>query len=82
MPDLLVKLFDLPNGWGFQRDQERPGILICKPIGPEKQLLVDWVRTQFCGGWAVKMDIALSSRPTSCFIAVKEAVPDSPGKGV
>lgn len=75
MPDLLVKLFDLSGDWGFQRDQERQGILIRKPIGPEKQLLVDWVRTRFGDGWASEMDIALGNRPTSCFIAVKQATP-------
>jgi hypothetical protein len=75
MPDLLVKLFELQDDWGFRHDQQRQGILIRKPIGPEKQLLIDWVRTGFGDGWASEMDVALCNRPISCFIAIKDDTP-------
>jgi GNAT superfamily N-acetyltransferase len=75
MPDLLVKLYELQNDWGFQQDQESKGIFIRKPIGPEKQLLIEWVRTEFGDGWASEIDMALTNRPISCFIAIKEQDP-------
>lgn len=75
MPDLLVKLFGVPDDWGFQRDQERQGVLVRKPIGPEKQLVIDWVRTVFNDGWASEMETALGNRPQTSFIAIKDDAP-------
>lgn len=76
MPDLLVKLYDCETDDGpFGHDQQAGGILVRKPIGPEKQLLIDWARTQFGDGWASELDVALCNRPVSCFIAIKEEAP-------
>lgn len=72
MPDLLVKLFELQDDWGFKVDQERQGILIRKPIGPERRLLTDWVRSEFSDGWAGELETSLCNRPPTCFIAIKE----------
>lgn len=71
MPDLLVKLCECEDEQALQPDRQAQGILIRKPIGPEKQLLIDWVRTEFGSGWASEMDVALCNRPMSCFIAIK-----------
>ncbi|MEA3336938.1 MAG: GNAT family N-acetyltransferase [Chloroflexota bacterium] len=74
MTDLLVRLYDLENDWTFIADQARLGHIIRKPIGPEKQLIVDWVRAKFSDGWASETDIALANFPLSCFIAQKQGV--------
>jgi hypothetical protein len=71
MPDLLVKLFGLQDDWGFKADQEKQGILIRKPLGPERSLLIDWVRRDFGDGWASELDTALGNRPVTCFIAIR-----------
>jgi len=72
MPDMLVKLYDLKDDWGFLDEQHRQGIIIRKPIGAEKHLIVDWVRQHFGDAWASETDVAISNRPISCFIAIKD----------
>jgi hypothetical protein len=72
MADMLVKLYDLENDWGFSAEQEKLGITIRKPIGPEKHLVVDWVKRKFLlDAWASETDMALSNRPITCFVAIK-----------
>lgn len=75
MRDLLVKLYELQDDWGFLGDQRSHGVLIRKPIGPEKQVLIDWVGAAFGHGWASEIDMALSNRPVTCFIAIKDETP-------
>lgn len=72
MTDMLVKLYDLANDWDFLAAQERLGITIRKPIGPEKRILIDWVGQQFADAWASEIDQAMSNRPVTCFIAVRD----------
>jgi len=69
MPDMLVKLYELKGDWGFLDEQRKAGIVIRKPIGPEKHLLVDWVRGHFGDAWASETDCAMSNRPITCFVA-------------
>lgn len=71
MTDMLVKLYELPDDWGFLARQESLGITIRKPIGPEKQVVVDWARAMFSDLWGSETDAALSNRPVTCFIAVQ-----------
>lgn len=75
MTDMLVKLYNLKDDWGFLAEQEKLGITIRKPIGPEKRLLVDWVGKQFAAAWSSEIDKALSNRPVSCFIAIQDVKP-------
>ena len=75
MTDLLVKLYELDDDWNFLAEQAKQDIIIRKPIGPEKSFLVDWVREIFEEGWASEMDMALSNRPISCFVAIQKGSP-------
>ena len=72
MSDMLVKLYELKDDWGFTAEQEELGIIIRKPIGPEKQLIVDWVRENFADAWASEADRAISNTPVSNFIAIQD----------
>ena len=74
MPDMLIKLYEIEDDWRFLAKQKKLGIAIRKPIGPEKHIIVNWVSDQFGAGWASEIDVAISNRPRTCFIAVKEAV--------
>jgi hypothetical protein len=56
MPDMLVKLYEIKDDWSFLAEQEKWGIIIRKPIGPEKHLVIDWVREKFSDGWASEID--------------------------
>ncbi len=45
--DMLVKLYDLDDSRSFLAEQEAKGITIRKPLGGEKQPVIDWVRKYF-----------------------------------
>jgi predicted GNAT family acetyltransferase len=72
MTDMLVKLYELQNDWTFLQEQESIGITIRKPIGPEKHLIIEWVREHFNPLWASEMDLAMSNQPKTCFVAIRD----------
>ena len=63
MSDMLVKLYALKNDWSFLSKQKKSGIIIRKPIGPEKHVVIEWVRKRFYDAWASEADVAMSNRP-------------------
>jgi len=71
--DLLIKLYDLEDDWRFITEQKEHGVTIRKPIGPEKHIIVNWVSDHFSTGWAAETDVAISNRPVSCFVAVRQS---------
>jgi len=72
MPDMLVRLYDLPDKTGIIKELEEKGIQVRRAIGPEKHIVVEWVRKEFNNHWASECDIAFSRQPVSCFIATKD----------
>lgn len=72
MTDLLVKLYNLPDGWPSSSDLASPEIKIRKPLGSEKSLIVQWVRENFGEAWASETDIAFSRSPVSCYVAQQD----------
>jgi GNAT superfamily N-acetyltransferase len=73
MADMLIKLYELEDHWQFLTKQRALGIDLRKPMGPEKHGIISWVSDHFGAGWASETDVALSNRPATCFVAVKEA---------
>jgi GNAT superfamily N-acetyltransferase len=73
MADMLIKLYELEDDWQFLAKQLALGITLRKPIGPEKHDIISWVSDQFGTGWASETDVALSNKPATCFVSVKEA---------
>jgi len=73
MTDMLIKLYELEDDWQFLSKQQALGIGIRKPIGPEKHGIIAWVSDRFGAGWASETDVALSNKPVTCFMAVKDA---------
>ena len=73
MADMLIKLYELEDDWQFLEKQRALGIGIRKPIGPEKHGIIAWVDDHFSAGWASEADVALSNKPATCFVAVKDA---------
>jgi len=69
--DMLVKLYALEDDWGFRAKQEKAGITIRKPMGPEKHLVVEWVTELFGNSWGSEVDMAMTNRPVSCFFALR-----------
>ena len=72
MPDMLVKLYELDDDWHFLAGQKKQGIVIRKPIGPEKDAVVQWVAENFGPAWASETDCALAALPRTCFMAVED----------
>lgn len=72
MPDMLVKLYDLP---AVERDIKRlgdEGIVIRRAMPSEKHTVVQWVRGTFGAAWASECDVAFGNHPVSCIIAAEK----------
>ncbi len=72
MPDMLVKLYELPEAKPLLNSLRANGIDVRRAIAPEKHLVVEWVRRTFGDGWASETEIAYGNRPISCWIATHE----------
>ena len=71
MPDMLVKLYDLPPILPVLEALEAEGIIVRPAKAYEKQLVIDWVNPLFGSGWASECDVAFSHQPISCFLATQ-----------
>lgn len=71
MPDLLVKLYELPDVKPYVDKLQTEGINVRRAMAYEKHQVVKWVEDNFGQGWASECDIAFSRNPVSCFIAVE-----------
>lgn len=69
MPDMLVKLYELPEAQPHLRGLREQGVVIRPAMPYEKRHVVGWVRDQFGDPWADECDAAFGNRPVSCFIA-------------
>lgn len=72
MPDMLVKLYGLPDLYEQLRRTAGQGILIRRPNPWEKTVLIDWVSRRFSRAWALECEAAFTTNPPSCFIAVQK----------
>lgn len=71
MPDMLVKLYELPDISETNSKMRDSGIEVRRALAPEKHLIVDWVRSNFDSGWASECEVAFTNHPVSCYIAVE-----------
>ena len=69
MPDMLVKLYELPDTTALYKKLEDKGIKIIRPMTPNKGKVVEWVREHFHDGWADEISAAFTKFPVSCLIA-------------
>ncbi|MCU0590110.1 MAG: GNAT family N-acetyltransferase [Desulfobacterales bacterium] len=72
MPDMLVKLYGLPNLHEPMEQIERHGIRIRRPSPWEKVILIDWVREHFSPAWSSECEAAFAAIPPSCFMATQK----------
>jgi hypothetical protein len=71
MPDMLVKLYQLPELDPVQKQLSANGIEIRRAIAPEKHIALDWIKERFGEGWASECEVAFTNQPVSCYIAVQ-----------
>lgn len=71
MPDLLVKLYELPPLESVLSRQQAAGVVIRRALAPEKHIVSQWVRDKFEAGWASECEAGFAQQPVSCFVAVE-----------
>ncbi|MFZ3046268.1 MAG: GNAT family N-acetyltransferase [Desulfatirhabdiaceae bacterium] len=71
MPDMLVKLYNLPNDVPLSKALNDQGVVIRTAMSYEKEHVTMWVRNTFCSAWASECDVCFSNHPSSCFIATE-----------
>ena len=69
MPDLLVKLYDLPELEPVIARQRVMGVTVRRGIPPEKHLVLDWVAQHFADYWVSESDVAFSTHPSTIILA-------------
>jgi GNAT superfamily N-acetyltransferase len=72
MHDMLVKLYDLPSLEQAIADVAKHGVVVRRPIAPDKPDVIDWVRAQFPRSLA-EVEAAFAQVPATCFIATRNA---------
>jgi len=70
MPDMLVKLYALPDGNPDAVRLREQGVEVRRAIAPEKYLVVEWVRQQFNQHWASECEVSFTRSPVSCYVAI------------
>ncbi|MBI1802770.1 MAG: GNAT family N-acetyltransferase [Chloroflexi bacterium] len=73
MPDMLVKLYALPDGADDFARLRREGVDVRRALAPEKHLVVAWVRRRFSEYWASECEVAFARAPLSCVVAVSQS---------
>lgn len=71
MPDLLVKLYDLPPLEPALAAQTAAGVDIVRAIGPHKSPVLRWVGQHFEQGWVDEVDVSFGRTPIGCFLALE-----------
>jgi|SRR5690554_3131987 len=72
MPDMLVKLYELPDIAQEMSRLAEVEIVVRHPIAPEKHIVVDWVRDVFGEAWASETEVAFTNQPISCYVAIHQ----------
>lgn len=69
MPDMLVKLYELPEPAPLLDRLAGKGIVVRPAKSPEKPRVVAWMNTHF-PWWTAEVEVSFSRLPISCFLAV------------
>lgn len=71
MPDMLVKLYELPDLEPIIKEQAEGGITIRRALAPEKHIVTAWVEEHFGLFWRSECEVSFARQPVSCFVAVE-----------
>jgi GNAT superfamily N-acetyltransferase len=72
MPDMLVKLYELPDLHETLCRTKGIGIETRRPNPWDKSILLKWVERTFSSAWALECETAFATNPPSCYIAVEK----------
>lgn len=73
MPDMLVKLYDLPDGRRVSEICDRNGIEIRRAMTPDTERILAWVREHVSNSAVGECAAALSGHPVTCYLATRGA---------
>ena len=82
MPDMLVKLYDLPDDAAAQRRVADAGVHIRRGMTYDAARVRRWLETHFPGGWPDEVEAGLRRTPTTVFLAIDSGAgaPDAKGE--
>jgi len=75
MPDMLVKLYELPAAEPIIGELQEGGTDVRRALAPEMHIVVEWVRRRFGHHWASECEVSFANQPVSCFIATEGGKP-------
>ncbi len=70
MPDMLVRLYDLPPAEPALHGVRDQGIEVRAARSPEKDRVIEWVERHF-SPWRPEVEAAFANLPVSCFVAIR-----------
>jgi GNAT superfamily N-acetyltransferase len=71
MPDLLVRLYDLPDAAAAVAVAARDGVTVRRANAWERRTVIAWVERTFSPGWAAECEVAFGHVPPRCFVAMR-----------
>lgn len=72
MPDMLVKLYDLPDSNAIYKKCEDEGIEIRRAMTPDRRQIVKWVSEHSSDYAAGECESCFGKSPVTCFIATRD----------
>ncbi|MCL2372590.1 MAG: GNAT family N-acetyltransferase [Defluviitaleaceae bacterium] len=72
MPDLLVKLYNMPK-IEYEANMAAHGVKIKRAMALDKKQILEFVKSNFNPLWEHECERALFNSPSSCYIAEKDA---------
>ena len=70
--DLLVKLWNLPPKEPVLARLRARGVAVKRVIAPDRGRVLAFVKERFGDGWMHECEAALSTVPSTCYVAVKD----------
>lgn len=71
MGDLLVNLYHMECKHDAEK-LKKNGIVIKRAMSPDKEKVLEFMKTHYTEGWACEAGQAFSQTPVSCYIAIKD----------
>jgi GNAT superfamily N-acetyltransferase len=71
LADLLVRLYDLPI-FDAEARVAASGVVVRRALPPERELVLDWIRTRFSSHWVSEAALCLSQQPPTIYLAVRD----------
>lgn len=68
MPDMIVRLYDLPDKVPVMEALEAAGVVIARAVTDDKALLQEWLKGDM-EAWQVEVARSFATDPATCFVA-------------